>query len=72
MGVGQEISQFLRRQYAKVAPVFNEKSKRFWAGVLWLTPFVLGLAKSVVISSSLFPGMYRWPRNSPRCPHSIR
>ncbi len=32
MVVGQEISQFLRRQYATVAPVFNEKAKRFWAG----------------------------------------
>jgi len=27
--------------------------------LLWLTPFVLGLAKSMVISSRLFTGMYR-------------
>jgi len=34
--------------------------------VLLLTPFVYGLAKSVVISSSLIPGLDWWSGNSPR------
>ncbi len=32
MAVGQEIRQFISRQYAKVGPVLNEKAKRLWAG----------------------------------------
>ncbi|MDA8204664.1 MAG: ISAzo13 family transposase [Thermaerobacter sp.] len=32
MRIGQEISQFLREQYAAIAPVLNEKARRFWAG----------------------------------------
>jgi len=34
--------------------------------MFWLTPFVYGLAKSVVISSGLIPMGHWWSRNSPR------
>jgi len=34
--------------------------------LFWLTPFVYGLAKSVVISSSLIPRLHWWSGNSPR------
>ncbi len=33
--------------------------------VFWLTPFVYGLAKSVIISSSLIPRLHWWSGNSP-------
>ncbi len=32
MAVGQEIRQFISRQFAKMGPVLNEKTKRLWAG----------------------------------------
>jgi len=40
--------------------------------VFWLTPFVYGLAKSVVISSSLIPGLHWWSENSPNGIPSMR
>jgi len=41
-------------------------------GVLWLTPFVYGLAKSVVIRSSLISSVPWWSGHSPNGIHSIR
>ena len=32
MALGQQIIAFLPQQWAKLAPVLNEKAKRFWAG----------------------------------------
>jgi len=40
--------------------------------MFWLTPFVYGLAKSVVISSSLIPRVHWWSGNSPNGILSIR
>ncbi len=40
--------------------------------VFWLTLFVYGLAKPVVISSSLIPGFHWWSGNSPYGILSIR
>jgi len=58
MVVGQEIRQFLRRQYAKGAPVFNEKAKRFWAGA---TALELGYGGITAVSriTALAPNTVR-------------
>jgi len=47
-------------------------ANRARGSLFWLTPFVYGLAKPVVISSSLIPRLHWWSGNSPNGILSIR